>query len=81
MPGNFDRLESEAPAPEGGQPLSDLSPRFFPMDHQVRFTPDARIFWLDGLNQKEKSKKTFRLKKSVQIKTKSPILPTGASMV
>ena len=44
--------------------------------------PDYIKFWIDTTEiKKEKSKKTFRLKKSVQIKTKSPILPTGASMV
>ncbi len=53
MPTNFYRLESETHAPEGSQPLSDRPPRVFPADNPVLFTPDARIFGVDGLNQKE----------------------------
>jgi len=60
MPTNFYRLESETRAPEGGQPLSNLSPWFFPVDNPVRFTHKARIFRLDGLNQKEIISSVFR---------------------
>ena len=78
MPTNFYKLESETHAPEGGQPLSDPSSRVLPVDNPVRFTPKARIFRLDGLNQKEKLSSVFRwLAGDPEI---SGIL-TGASMV
>ena len=49
MPTNFLGLKSEILGPHPIDPL-----RFFPADNQVRFTPDAWIFWVDGLDQKEK---------------------------